>query len=52
VKVWLATLPMLILPKLVVPVGVMAISTCATALAAEEHALSLPRVSNAVIETL
>jgi hypothetical protein len=52
VKVWVAKLPMLILPKLVVPVGVTAISTCATAPAAEEHELSLPPVSTAVTETL
>jgi len=40
------------LPKLVVPVGVAATPTCATALAEFEHALSLPPVSTAVMATL
>jgi hypothetical protein len=52
VKVWVAKLPTLTLPKAVVPVGVTATSTCATALATEEHELSVPPVSTAVIETL
>jgi len=52
VKVWVAKLPTLTLPKAVVPVGVTPISTCATALATEEHELSLPPVSTAVTETL
>jgi len=43
---------MLTLPKLVVPAGVTAISTCATALATEEHELSLPLAFTAVTETL
>jgi len=52
VKVWVAELPMLTLPKFTVAVGVTAISTLATALAGAEQALSLPLVSSAVIATL
>jgi hypothetical protein len=52
VKVWVAELPIGTLPKLTVPVGVAAIRTCATALAAGEQGLSLPPMSTAVIATL
>jgi len=43
---------MLTLPKLTVAVGVTAKSTCATALAPVEQALSRPALSTAVSETL
>jgi len=52
VKVWLAELPMLTLPKFVVPAGVTPIEGWATALAAAEQELSLPAVSMAVMATL
>jgi hypothetical protein len=52
VNVCVAELPMLTLPNAVVPVGVTAISTCATAEATPEHVLSLPLVSTAVTATL
>jgi hypothetical protein len=52
VKVWVAELPMLTLPKFTVPVGVTATSTAATALATAEQALSLPLISIAVTATL
>ena len=52
VKVWVAELPMLMLPKFTVVVGVAAISTCARALAAAEQVLSLPPMSTAVTATL
>ena len=52
VKVWVAELPMVTLPKAVVPVGVTVKSTCATPLATPEHVLSLPDVSTAVTATL
>jgi hypothetical protein len=52
VNVCVAELPTLTLPKFTVPVGVTAISTCATALAPAEQLLSLPIVSTAVIATL
>ena len=51
-KVWVAELPMLTLPKFTVVAGVTPISTWATALAVAEHALSLPAVSTAVTATL
>jgi hypothetical protein len=52
VNVWVAELPILMLPKFTVVVGVTAISTCATPLATPEQPLSLPEVSTAVIATL
>ena len=52
VKLWVAELPIATLPKFTVVVGVTAVSTCATALATAEQALSLPRVSMAVTATL
>jgi len=52
VKVWLAELPTLTLPKFVVPAGVTPIEGWATALAAAEQELSLPAVSMAVMATL
>ena len=52
VKVWLAELPTLTLPKFVVPAGVTPIEGWATALAAAEQELSLPTVSMAVMATL
>jgi len=52
VKVWVAELPMLMLPKFTVAVGAAVMSTWATALATLEHALSVPPVSSAVIATL
>ena len=52
VKVCVAELPIVTLPKLTLVVGVTAKSTCATALAAGEHALSIPPVSTAVTDTL
>jgi hypothetical protein len=52
VKVCVAELPIVTLPKLTLVVGVTAKSTCATALAAGEHALSTPPVSTAVTDTL
>jgi len=52
VKVCVTELPMLTLPKLVVPAGVTPISSAATALARVEHELSLPAVSTAVMATL
>jgi hypothetical protein len=52
VNVCVAELPMFTLPNAVVPVGVTAISTCATAEATPEHVLSLPLVSTAVTATL
>jgi hypothetical protein len=47
-----AELPIVTLPKLTVPVGVAAIRSCATALAAGEQALSLPPMSTAVMAML
>jgi hypothetical protein len=52
VKLWVAELPMLTLPKFTVVVGVTEISTAAMALAGEAQALSLPLPSTAVTETL
>jgi hypothetical protein len=52
VKVWVAELPMVTLPKFTVVVGVTAISIWATALAGAEQALSCPLVSSAVTATL
>jgi hypothetical protein len=52
VRVWVAELPMVTLPKFTVPVGVTPISSAATALATGEHALWLPPVSIAVTATL
>ena len=52
VKVCVAELPIGRLPKLTVVVGVTVKPTCATALAAGEHALSIPVVSTAVTDTL
>ena len=52
VNVCVAELPMLTVPKFTVLVGVAVMSTCATALAAPEQALSLPPVSTAVTATL
>jgi len=52
VKVRVAELPMVTLPKLTVPVGVTAESARATALLTAEHALSFPSVSTAVTEML
>jgi hypothetical protein len=52
VKVCVAELPIVTLPKLTVAVGVTAKPACATALAAGEHALSMPPVSTAVTDTL
>ena len=43
---------MLTLPKLTVVVGATVISSWATALATEEHVLSLPAMSTAVMATL
>jgi hypothetical protein len=51
VKVWVAELPTVTLPKLTVPLGVTPISSAATALATAEHALSLPLESTAVTAT-
>jgi len=47
-----AELPMLTLPKFVVPAGAAPIEGWATALAAAEQELSLPAVSMAVMATL
>jgi hypothetical protein len=52
VKVWVAELPMVTLPKFTVVVGVTKISIWATALAGAEQALSWPLVSSAVTATL
>ena len=52
VNVCVAELPIVTLPKPTLVVGVTAKSTCATALADGEHALSIPPVSTAVIDTL
>jgi hypothetical protein len=52
VKVRMAELPIMTLPKLTVPVGATADSPRATALATAEHALSFPPLSTAVTETL
>jgi hypothetical protein len=54
VKLWVAELPMLTLPKFTVGgvVGVTEIWTAAMALAGEAQALSLPLLSKAVTETL
>jgi hypothetical protein len=52
VKVCVAELPIVTLPKLTVVVGVTVKPACATALAAGEHALSMPPVSTAVTDTL
>ena len=52
VKVWVAEFSMVTVPKLTGPVGVTAISGCATTLAMAEHALSLPSPYTAVTETL
>jgi hypothetical protein len=52
VKFWVAELPTVTLPKFVVPGGVTAMSTWATALATAEHELSLPPASTAVTATL
>jgi len=43
---------MVTVPKLTGPVGVTAISGCATTLAMAEHALSFPSLYTAVTETL
>jgi hypothetical protein len=52
VKVCVAELPIVTLPKLTVVVGVTVKPACATALAAGEQALSIPVVSTAVTDTL
>jgi hypothetical protein len=52
VKVCVAELPTVTLPKLTVVVGATVKPACATALAAGEHALSIPVVSTAVTDTL
>jgi hypothetical protein len=52
VKVWVAKLPRLTFPKPTVPVGATDTFSCATALAAGEHALSSPAESTAVTDTL
>jgi hypothetical protein len=52
VKVCVAELPIVTLPKLTVVTGVTVKPACATALAAGEHALSIPVVSTAVTDTL
>jgi hypothetical protein len=52
VKVCVAELPIVTLPKLTVVVGVTVKPACATALAAGEHPLSMPPVSTAVTDTL
>jgi len=51
VKVRVAELPMVTVPKLTGPVGATSELTSATALATAEHALSFPSVSTAVTET-
>ena len=51
-KVRVADVSIVTLPKLTGPVGVTAISGCATALATGEHALSFPSLCTAVTETL
>src|SRR6266850_7627230 len=48
-KVWVAEVPMLMLPKFTVVVGATVTSTAAAALAAAEQELSLPAMSSAVI---
>src|SRR5262245_31053863 len=52
VKVWVAEVPTLMLPKFTVVVGATVIPTWATALATAEHALSVPPVSSALTATL
>jgi hypothetical protein len=52
VNVRVAELPMVTLPKLTAPVGVMAESLRATTLVTAEHALSLPSSPTAVTDTL
>jgi len=52
VNVRVAEPPIATLPKLTVPMGVIANSVRATALASTEHALSVPSEFTAVIETL
>jgi hypothetical protein len=51
VKVRVAELPMVTMPKLTGPVGVTAESPSATALATAEHSLSFPSLSTVVTET-
>ena len=52
VKVWVAEVPMVTLPKFTVAVGVAVMSTWVTALATLEHALFLLPVFSAVIAML
>jgi hypothetical protein len=52
VKVWVAELPIVTLPKFTVPVGVASIGSCAVFVATGEHGPSLPPVSTAATATL